>query len=129
MRSPGISKPLATTLGWLRDAGLRIVLDDFGTGATSLAHLRTIKFDGIKIDRRFVDLMMREDESAAIVKAIVGLANGLNLKIVAEGIERDAQSAMLVGEGCRLGQGFLFGKAVPASETRTFYEGALALRA
>ena len=107
----------------LREAGLRIVLDDFGTGATSLSHLQSFKFDGLKIDRRFVGLMLEEGESEAIVKAVLGLARGLGLSIVAEGIELAAQSAALQRYGCSTGQGFHFSHALPASETARYIAG------
>ena len=107
-------------LNALQDAGIRIVLDDFGTGATALEHLRTFRFDGIKIDQRFVDLMIAENETTEIVKAMLALAQGLGLSVVAEGIEGAAQSAALRGHGCRRGQGFLFGRAMPVGETLAF---------
>lgn len=111
------------TLGALRDAGIRIALDDFGTGSTSLFHLRSFKFDVIKIDRSFINLMTKENESAQIVKAILGLAKGLGVEIVAEGIEESAQRTMLQDQGCKDGQGFLFGRAIPAAETLEFLTG------
>jgi diguanylate cyclase (GGDEF)-like protein len=103
-------------LGSLRDAGVRIALDDFGTGYSSLYHLRTFKVDRIKIDRSFVKSMSHEGESAAIVRALLGLGHGLGVKITAEGIEDETQKEALVGEGCDQGQGFLFSRAVPAAE-------------
>jgi diguanylate cyclase (GGDEF)-like protein len=108
-------------LGLLRDAGVRIALDDFGTGYSSLYHLRNFKVDKIKIDRSFVERMGVERESAEIVSALVGLGNGLGLTVTAEGIEGDAQNAELFAKGCALGQGFLFGKAVPAEEAQALF--------
>ena len=113
----------------LRETGLRIVLDDFGTGATSLAHLSSFKFDGIKIDRRFVELMHVEAESATIVKAIIGLATSLGLSVVAEGIECFAQNAALRAEGCRLGQGYFFGRALSAERTASLFAAAARMTA
>ena len=110
-------------LGALREAGVRIALDDFGTGSTSLFHLRTFKFDAIKIDRGFVDAMLREEESAEIVKAILGLGKGLNVPIVAEGVEETDQCAALQEQGCKHGQGYLFSRAVPAAETAALLQG------
>jgi diguanylate cyclase (GGDEF)-like protein len=103
-------------LGALRDAGVKIALDDFGTGYSSLYHLRNFKLDKIKIDRSFVESMNRDPDSAAIVKALVGLGAGLNLTVTAEGVEDAEQQAMLAETGCEQAQGFLFSQAVPAEE-------------
>lgn len=103
-------------LGALREAGIKIALDDFGTGATSLYHLRSFKFDAIKIDRSFVEQMQTESESAAIVRALLGLGRGLGVEIVAEGVEKESQRQMLRQEGCTTAQGFLYSAAVPAAE-------------
>lgn len=105
-------------LGTFREAGIRIALDDFGTGATSLFHLRRFKFDALKIDRSFIDQMTSEQESAAIVKALIGLGNGLGVDVVAEGVERASQQSALTEDGCRIAQGFLFSKAVSADAVR-----------
>jgi diguanylate cyclase (GGDEF)-like protein len=104
-------------LGSLREAGVQIALDDFGTGYSNLYHLRNFKLDKIKIDRSFVQAMDTEPESAAIVRALIGLGIGLGLTITAEGIECDEQRQALVDQGCQQGQGFLFSPAVPAAET------------
>ena len=103
-------------LGALRESGVRIALDDFGTGYSSLYHLRNFKLDKIKIDRSFVESMAYDRESAAIVKALVGLGAGLSLTVTAEGVEDAEQRAMLVKQGCSQAQGYLFSRAVPAGE-------------
>lgn len=95
----------------LRQAGLRIALDDFGTGYSNMANLKDFPVDCIKIDRSFVDAMGSDKQSAAIITAIVQLARGLNLEIVAEGVETDLQCQALRLIGCSHMQGFLFGKA------------------
>jgi diguanylate cyclase (GGDEF)-like protein len=110
------------TLGRLRDAGIRIALDDFGTGYSSLYHLRSFKIDKIKIDRSFIHAMGSEAESAAIVKALTGLGNGLGLMVTGEGIEGQDERETLLLEGCQQGQGFLFSKAVRAVDTAAFFE-------
>ena len=115
-------------LGALRDAGVRIVLDDFGTGYSSLYHLRNFKVDKIKIDRSFVQHMEDQRESAAIVKALIGLGQGLGLTITAEGIEQCAQGRELLAHGCGQGQGFLFSRAVPAERTAAFFTPAAGTR-
>jgi diguanylate cyclase (GGDEF)-like protein len=101
----------------LRQAGIRIALDDFGTGYATLRQLQTLHLDKIKIDRSFVDRVNDDSESMVIVKAILGLASGLGLTTTAEGIEDAEQLAYLKANGCTEGQGYLFGKAMPAQET------------
>jgi diguanylate cyclase (GGDEF)-like protein len=101
----------------LRQAGIRIALDDFGTGYATLRQLQTLHLDKIKIDRSFVDRVSNDNESMVIVRAILGLACGLGLTTTAEGIEDAEQLAYLRANGCTEGQGYLFGKAMPAQET------------
>jgi len=116
-------------LSSLREAGIRIALDDFGTGYSSLYHLRNFKLDKIKIDRSFVHAMTSEPESAAIVRALSGLGNGLGLTITAEGIEGQIEREALRDLGCQQGQGFLFSEAVSAQATKEFFRaGTKALK-
>jgi diguanylate cyclase (GGDEF)-like protein len=110
----------------LRQAGIRIALDDFGTGYATLRQLQTLHLDKIKIDRSFVDRVSNDNESMVIVRAILGLASGLGLTTTAEGIEDAEQLAYLKANGCTEGQGYLFGKAVPARETLALLQGASA---
>jgi diguanylate cyclase (GGDEF)-like protein/PAS domain S-box-containing protein len=99
-----------------QNLGMKISLDDFGTGYSSMYHLRELRFDKIKIDRSFILSMQSNPESAKIVNAIIGLTKSLGLTTTAEGIE-DANAMMrMIESGCEFGQGFHFGKAVPASE-------------
>jgi diguanylate cyclase (GGDEF)-like protein len=102
----------------LRALGVRIAMDDFGTGYSSLAYLRSFPFDKIKIDRSFVRDMTRSEECAAIVRAVADLARSLNIITVVEGIETSNQLEMARSEGCDEGQGYLFGRPVPAAEAR-----------
>ena len=102
----------------LRAAGVRIALDDFGTGYATMSQLLSFRFDKIKIDRSFVEKLGADAGSEVIVRAIIGLAKGLGLTTTAEGIETTGQLADLKAGGCIEGQGFLFGKAIPASEIR-----------
>jgi diguanylate cyclase (GGDEF)-like protein len=111
-------------LSSLREAGISIAIDDFGTGYSNLYHLRHFKLDKLKIDRSFIHTMESEPESAAIVRALTGLGNGLGLTIVAEGIEDKVEFDALLREGCQQGQGFLFSRAVPAYETAAFFADA-----
>ncbi|CAN1724035.1 diguanylate cyclase [Hyphomicrobium sp. 1Nfss2.1] len=100
----------------LRALGVRISMDDFGTGYSSLSYLRSFPFDKIKIDRSFVRDLPSNRHTLAIVRAILGLASGLDMKVVAEGIETQADLACLAAEGCKEGQGFLFSEARPQAE-------------
>ena len=98
----------------LRAAGVGVVLDDFGTGYSSLAQLTRFKFDRIKIDRSFVGNVFNEEQQLTLVRTIIGLARSLDITITAEGVEEGRQADLLREEGCDVGQGYLFGKAVPA---------------
>ncbi|WP_313613833.1 EAL domain-containing protein [Agrobacterium sp.] len=101
----------------LKQAGVRISLDDFGTGQSSLGRLRDFTFDKVKIDRAFVSRISSDRPSEHIVKAIVTMCDGLDLEVVAEGIENRSESEKLRGLGCEMGQGFFFGRPVDASAT------------
>lgn len=103
-------------LKMLSRMGVRIALDDFGTGYSSLAHLRDYPVDVVKIDRSFIDRLTADDEVRAIVCAVIDLAKSLNIEVVAEGVETEAQKQSLIHHGCELGQGYLFGRAVEADE-------------
>jgi len=106
----------------LRQAGVLIAVDDFGTGYATLSQLLSLKPDRIKIDRSFVDRLGKDKESTTIVRAVLGLASGFGLETTAEGIENDEQLASLRAEGCLEGQGYLFGKAVPANDVQSLLE-------
>ncbi len=109
-------------LSGLRDAGVRIALDDFGTGYSSLYHLRNFRVDALKIDRSFIETIATDPESVAIVRALVGLGNGLGLQVVAEGVETEEQRALLAASGCQQLQGFLFSSPVDADGVRALIE-------
>jgi EAL domain-containing protein (putative c-di-GMP-specific phosphodiesterase class I) len=100
----------------LHEVGVRLVIDDFGTGASSLVSLKQFPFDAIKIDRAFLADLGRNRESDAICSAIIDLAHSLGLCAIAEGVETMEQFAALRALGCELGQGHLFGSARPAEE-------------
>ena len=102
----------------LRAAGVRVALDDFGVGYSSLAYLRDLPLDVLKIDARFVRSLVGPDPDRRIITAIVQMAAALGLEIVAEGIERDDQRNRLLELGCELGQGFLYSPARPATALR-----------
>ena len=93
--------------------GVRIALDDFGTGYASLAHLKQFPVDIIKIDRSFVRDLAEDPDYTAILQAVLHLGQSLGIDTVAEGIETQVQASFLRSQGCNLGQGYLFGKAIP----------------
>ena len=97
----------------LKAGGVRVALDDFGTGYSSLATLRAFPFDKLKIDRSFVAGVTEGGQDAAIVRAVLGLARGLGLPVVAEGVETEAQLSGLRTEGCEEVQGWLVGRPAP----------------
>ena len=107
----------AKVINELRAVGVGVSLDDFGTGQSSLGRLRTFGFDKVKIDRSFVSEITVDRSCEHIVRAILAMCAGLNLKVIAEGIETAEQAAKLYELGCRSGQGYLFGKAVNAETT------------
>ena len=97
----------------LKALGVRIAMDDFGTGYSSLSYLQSFPFDKIKIDQAFVANLERNPQSAAIIRAVIGLGRGLNVPIVAEGVETKAQLAFLEQAQCNEVQGFLIGRPAP----------------
>jgi diguanylate cyclase (GGDEF)-like protein/PAS domain S-box-containing protein len=97
----------------LKALGVRISMDDFGSGYSSLSYLQAFPFDKIKIDRAFVMNLGRNPQSAAIVRAVIGLGHGMNMSIVAEGVETVEQLGFLAEEGCDSVQGYLLGKPLP----------------
>lgn len=101
----------------LKKLGVRIALDDFGTGYSSLSHVHRFPIDILKIDRSFIEGLDKQDGSA-LVRAIMGLANALELEVVAEGIEKPGQLAALQQLACPLGQGYYFGKPESPEKTR-----------
>jgi len=105
-----------TVIDDLRRAGVRIALDDFGTGYATLTQLMSFHLDKIKIDRSFVSCLDKSNDSLVIVRAILGLAKGFGLTTTAEGVEDAEQLACLKANGCAEGQGYLFGKAIPAAD-------------
>ena len=105
----------ATLLG-LKELGVRVVLDDFGTGYSSLSYLSRFPLDGLKVDRSFVARMQEGSPEHAIVAAVGTMAGAMNLSVVAEGIESEAQRTALRRLGYRHGQGFLFAKPAPPQD-------------
>ena len=100
----------------LGELGISLSLDDFGTGSSSLAYLRELPVQELKIDKSFILGMDEDLEAAMIVRTIVELAHNLGLKAVGEGIETDEAYRLLAESGCDYGQGFLMGRPMPAAD-------------
>jgi len=100
----------------LKALGVRVSMDDFGSGYSSLSYLQAFPFDKIKIDRAFVMNLGRSPQSAAIVRAVIGLGHGLEMSIVAEGVETQEQLGFLADEGCDAVQGYFIGKPAPIGQ-------------
>jgi diguanylate cyclase (GGDEF)-like protein len=102
----------------LKNQGVRLALDDFGTGFSSLAHIRSLPFDIIKIDRSFVANLNSKRESAAIIRAVTMLAQALSVPVCVEGIENEDAYKAVVRLGCSIGQGWYFGKPMTMEQAR-----------
>jgi diguanylate cyclase (GGDEF)-like protein len=100
----------------LKSLGIKIAMDDFGTGYSSLSYLQSFSFDKIKIDRVFICDLEHNHHSRAIVRAVVGLGQSLDLPILAEGVETEAQHSLLMKEGCDEVQGYLTGRPLPIAD-------------
>ena len=102
----------------LRRRGLRVSLDDFGTGFASFQHLRELEFDELKIDQSFVAGLGRDHSAEVLIGGFLGIARGLGVAVIAEGVETDDQRSRLIALGAGFGQGWRFGRAVPLAEAR-----------
>ncbi len=107
----------------LKALGVGIAMDDFGSGYSSLTYLQAFPFDKIKIDQAFVMNLGRNPQSAAIVRAVIGLGHGLGITLVAEGVETQEQLAFLAGEGCDQMQGYYLGKPAPIAQFAALLSG------
>lgn len=103
-------------LNKFKDLGVRISIDDFGKGYSSLAYLRALPIDTIKIDRAFVTDLEESDDAQTIIQAIIGMAEALQLKIIAEGIETEYHDHFLKNYGCHIGQGYYYSKPIAEDE-------------
>jgi diguanylate cyclase (GGDEF)-like protein len=113
----------ARAVGALAAQGAAIAIDDFGKGYTSLSQLRTLPITELKIDRTFLMELERDERNRAIVRSIIGLADGLGCRVTAEGVESPDTAAWLAEAGCQCAQGFLFSKPLPYEELINRYRG------
>ncbi|GAB6053735.1 hypothetical protein JCM17960_25550 [Magnetospira thiophila] len=113
-------------LNEMRQEGYRISLDDFGTGYSSLSYLKRLPVDLLKIDRSFIRDVTDDPDDAALVEAIIAMAHNLKIKVVAEGVETEAQMRFLQERACEFAQGYYFSKALPQEEFLRFLEARAA---
>ena len=112
------SESVRACLGRLKALGLRLVIDDYGSGSSSLSSIKRFGIDALKIDRAFVGGLLTEPESKNLVRAAIGVAANLGLRIQAEGVEADPIAGELRAMGCVLAQGYGLGRPLPADEFR-----------
>ncbi|MDG4555761.1 MAG: EAL domain-containing protein [Candidatus Competibacter sp.] len=110
----------------LREQGIELHMDDFGVGYSSLGLLKQLPFDVVKVDRSFIVDLLDDPGSALLTRAIVNVAHGLKKRVVAEGVETEAQAAHLLYIGCDYAQGWLYGKPLPAADMTAYLRGLLA---
>lgn len=116
---------IVSTMNALNALGVRFSLDDFGTGYSSLQYLKQLPLDQLKIDRSFVRDLADDHSDKAIVRTIIAMAQSLNLDVIAEGVETEAQLSLLQSKGCSNFQGFLFGTPVPIEQFELLFKGKL----
>lgn len=108
----------ADILRQLDQSGIRLSVDDFGTGYSALSYLKSYPFDTLKIDKSFIQDVMKEQDDAALVKAIINMAHSLGLRVIAEGVEEEAQTHFLQKEGCDYSQGYFYSRPLPERDFR-----------
>lgn len=123
-----VGPALIDELTGLRELGIQVAADDYGTGYSPLTRIVELPITMIKIDRQFVGTSTGDPRSSAIVAALLGLAKSLQIDVVAEGIEGIAQRDLLIDMGCRLGQGYLWSRPVPAADFVDLHEQSFSLR-
>jgi EAL domain-containing protein (putative c-di-GMP-specific phosphodiesterase class I) len=123
----GDAESTIAVLKELKQLGVKLAVDDFGAGQSSLSQLQRFPVDVLKIDPSFVDGLDRGPEDSALARAIVRLAQVLQLEVVAEGVEREEQLTALVELGCQMGQGFLFARPLDEATMTAVLERAASL--
>jgi EAL domain-containing protein (putative c-di-GMP-specific phosphodiesterase class I) len=119
MQDVDVSVPI---LRKISECGIRIAVDDFGAGYSSLSYLKRLPVGSLKIDRSFVDGIPTDSDDAAIVRAIVSLGYALGLELCAEGVETPAQRQELIDLGCHLGQGYFWAPALQPAAFASWYQ-------
>ncbi len=112
----------------LHHKGIRLAIDDFGTGYSSLSYIRRFPVDTLKIDRSFIKDVPGKIDNVEIVRAIIAMAQSLNLRVVAEGVETEEQYKFLLGHGCDFMQGYFFGAPMPAADLPRYVDGGRRVR-
>ena len=112
----------------LKALGVKIAMDDFGTGYSSLSSLQSFPFDKIKIDRTFISGVDSNQQSAAIVRAVIGLSDALHMPVIAEGVETESERQFLMDEGCGEIQGYLIGRPQPIASYSGLTSGVAAAK-
>ncbi len=118
------SESVSRTLASLRSNGVRIWVDDFGTGYSSLSYLHRFEFDGLKIDKSFVDALDGSQQGSAMIRTILSLASNLGVEVIAEGIEYTVQADQLLELGCVRGQGYLFSRPIAAGKVQGYVDSS-----
>lgn len=116
---------IEANLDMLRLAGVRLYIDDFGTGYASLSYLKRFSFDGVKIDKSFIDDIAADDPAGVLARTIAGIGRSLGMEVIAEGIENEPQVDALRSLGCDAAQGFLFSRPLAATEVSAQIRGEL----
>ena len=114
---------VVATLAALRTLGVQLAIDDFGTGYSSLSYLRRLAVSRLKVDQSFVRGIVDSGDDAAIATAIIGMARSLRLRVIAEGVETEAQAEFLRNNGCEEALGFLFSRPLPVADATDFLAG------
>ena len=104
----------------LKKIGVQLAIDDFGTGYSSLSRLKSFPIDRLKIDQGFVRNIEQDSDNAAIVVAVIAMAEGMDMKVIAEGVETDGQLAFLKNKRCNEVQGYLLSKPLPSAQIEEF---------
>ena len=112
------------TMNVLKEIGVEFSLDDFGSGYSSLQYLKRLPLFQLKIDQSFVRDIVSDSHSRSIVRTVIAMAQGLNLDVIAEGVETEEQRQLLLGKGCTHYQGYLFGKPAPIEQFEASLEQA-----
>ena len=112
----------ARVLGGLKSLGVRLAIDNYGVGLGSLANLKQMPFDTLKIDASFIGDLVHDPEQGPVVGAVVELAHALGLSVIAEGVETEGQLQQIRALGCDGAQGYLFGRPVPEHEAQSLLD-------